>query len=234
MPGAARLRRRSIQYKGSYLESVLADGALAYWPLGEGVTDTDHSGNGHDLTWSGTTPTSAQMLGFAGGATMAEDALGRNPAATTDSWPNAVRTIEAWVEFTSTSTLAIVSLRNTAEHYALYHDNTDGVRLVVGRLSGFNTMEGNTGGVLVNDGSIHHVMASWSFAEYSIFVDGTTIASAPWANPPYSQSTTDTYITVGSEVGPTRRWDGGLAHVAVYSDTLTLVEAAVHNTLGRL
>lgn len=218
-------------YRGSYGEQVIADGALAYWPLGEGATDTDHSGNGHDLTWTGTTPTSAQMLGFPGGATMAGDALGRNPAATTDSWANSAVTIEAWVDTTSTADMCVVSLRNSNNHYALYHDNTDGLRLVIGESTGLFAGSYPTL-VFVNDGAIHHVAITWDTNDYELFVDGALADSGVVID--YSPSLFNDYVTVGSEAGPSRRWDGGLAHVALYPTRLSSVQAAIHNTLGRL
>lgn len=221
------------QQRLTYAQLVLQSSPLGYWPLGAGTTDTDLSGNGRDLAWSGTTPTSTQLLpNTAGGITVAGASLSRHPSATTLAAWNSTQTIEAWVKFTSTSDIAIVSLRNTNEHFALYHDNTNKLRFAFAYNSGLLVAAVNTA-IALNDGNLHHVVVTWSGTTYDVFIDGAANVTGGALAQTYSQSASNTYLTVGSEVGPTRRWIGQLGHVALYPTRLTLAVAQAHNTRGR-
>lgn len=220
----------------TYEQTVLADSPTGYWPLGEGSTDSDHSGSGRNLTWSGTTPTSTQILPTAaGGITAAGASLARWPASTTNAafTGTNVYTFEAWVKFTSTSDIAILSHRNTNEHYAIYHDNTNKLRIVKAYSSGFN-VEGINTGIALNDGNLHHVVVLCNGGtSWQVYVDGASAGSgAPTQS--WSESGSADYLTIGSEVGPARRWVGQLGHVAIYRGALlSAARIAAHHTRGR-
>ena len=87
-----RARRRSIAHKKTttnpsvYNSLVIEDGAIGYWPLGSGSTDNDLSGNNRHLSWTGTQPTSQQILGsMVGGVNLNGTSLSRHPSATVDA-----------------------------------------------------------------------------------------------------------------------------------------------------
>ena len=233
-----RARRRSIAHKktttnpSAYNSLVIEDGAIGYWPLGSGSTDNDLSGNNRHLSWTGTQPTSQQILGsIVGGVNLNGTSLSRHPSATVDAVWNSGQSIEAWVKFTSGSDMAIMSLRNTNEHYALYHNSTNNLVLAVAYNSGMLVQTANTSTPL-NDGSLHHVLATWNSSAYDIYIDGVNVASGTFGSV-YSPSSSSTYLTVGSEIGPVRQWNGQIGHVAIYPTKLSVAQAIAHNNLGR-
>ena len=75
-------------------------------------------------------------------------------------------------------------------------------------------------------------MVAWSGSTYDMYVDGVSVSSGN-AGVTYLPSSSNTYITVGSEIGPVRRWVGQIGHVAIYPTRLTLSHAVDHNAKGR-
>lgn len=222
----------SLRVSG-YPVVVASDYPSAYWPLGTSISNPDWSGNGRTLTW-GSSPTALQILpSYTGGINLAgshESSVDYN--ATT--WKDDVRTIEAWVKFTSTSDMAILSRRNTSEHFALYHDNTNGLRVLTARNSGYDSEAQNTG-VHINDGELHHVVMRWNHPSdtgWAVYVDGVSVASGSLVVG-FSQSPSNDIIRVGSETGG-RKWNGQIGHVAVYSTPLTGARIAAHYAAGSM
>lgn len=217
--------RGSLGTKKGYTDLVMAESPLAYWPLGDGVTETDRSGNARNGTWT-SAPSSVQLLpnvlgGISQGGTL-------SCSVPYGSWRQNTRSIEVWVKFTSTSQMAFLSDRESTERWGLYHG-------VNGNFIQFNAAYGGgiytnfVVGPAVNDGLLHHVVATIDGSNIRLYVDGIyqNIASNT-----YSPSTSSQYMWIGSE-NATRRWNGQMAHAALYSNTLSAGTITAHWNAGR-
>lgn len=207
-----------------YISDVMVDEPIAYWPLGSGsTTEPDWSGNGRDGTWTAT-PTSSGLIPYQfGGVSLVGD---KSCSVPYGAWRQDTRSVEAWVAFTSSSTVCIISDRETDERWGLYH-GLNGNYVQFNAATGIHTTsiaEGST----INDGDLHHVVGTIDGTDIRIYVDGVLCDTVACA---YTPLTTPQDMWLASE-SATRRFDGRIAHLALYDQVLTAGRVLAHYAAG--
>jgi serine protease AprX len=224
---------------GLYRAAVLGDGPLGYWRLGEagGTTAADASGNGRSGAYTG---------GFTLGAT---DALSADPdgAAAFDGVSGVVTvpgigdgavasgfTLEAWVRAEGRQTD-----RGIAGKWG-YHWSTGGGGILL-----WLDVAGNYGLAVTSDhanylsttvaptpGKWEHVVGTWDGATLSLYLNGTLLASRPFAGNPGSHSAE--FQLGGYGVNAARYLNGALDEVALYGRALSAPEVQEHHAARSL
>lgn len=209
----------------TYADEVMADAPLAYWPLGSGGTsEVDASGNGRTATWS-SAPTATQLLsGTSGGVTLG-GTLQCNVGY--GSWRQSTRSIEAWLKFTGSSGLAIMSDRISVERWGLYH-GVNGNYLQFNAAKNGGALTDFVAGPTLNDGNLHHVVAVITGTHIRLYVDGTLYSSTTNV---YDPATASESLGLASE-GASRYFNGQAAHFALYPTALTADRILAHYQRG--
>ncbi|WP_324276044.1 LamG-like jellyroll fold domain-containing protein [Blastococcus brunescens] len=228
-----------------YSDTVRADGAAHYWPLGEasGASAYDYAGpadlavrtgqdgatpeQGVDGAIAGDADTAYRFRGMSGSSN-----LGFLSTQSVVAGPQ-VFTIESWVRTTSTAGGKIVGFGNAADANSSSHDRSVYMD-TAGRIN-FGVYPGArrfvTGPDVYNDGQWHHVAASLSPAGMALYVDGALVGSR--------SDTTAAQVYNGYwRVGGDTSWsgaayfDGDVDEVAVYPTALSADRIANHHSLG--
>lgn len=215
--------------QSSYADLILSKSPLLYVPMTTADPTPDSTANGRSLDWTNTAPTSG-VLFAGGGVTLAGTTDSRFNNGTYAAWMGTIRTIEVWVQFTSTADIALWSGRPWTNLFACYHDNTNGIRMLFGESGGINVGSYGSGSFKINNGQLRHVMVSWTSTTFALFVDGVSITSGAMAT--YSPASNVSWGFGGGDGGG-RRYVGQIGHGAAYASTLTLADAQAHNTRGR-
>lgn len=214
----------------SYRDLILRDKTcIAYWALGDGTNEADLSNNSRPIAWTSTAPPALQLQPGRFGGVDCDGTEYSNTTGTT--WMTGIRGVEAWVRFTSTADICILSSRITADRFAVYHTDANGLRLTTAYNLGAAATTLNSG-VNVNDGVLHHVMVGFTTTTYAIFVDGISRSAGSLAQT-FSPNATAGTLGVASEGASSRRWVGAIGHVACYNTIPTLAQAQEHNAAGR-
>ncbi|MGY1779068.1 PKD domain-containing protein [Geodermatophilus sp. SYSU D01036] len=233
----AQVPSGSTSSERPYASAVMADGAVAYWPLGEtsGTRTYDVAG-GQDMTLgSGVTRVQAGALGDGNGA-IGVNGTSSGLVATQSAvrTPNVV-SVEAWFRTTTTRGGKIVGLGNSNTSPSTNFDrhvymDTAG-RVYFGVHNGVNVEV--HGQQAYNDGRWHHVVGTMTTGGLELFVDGTLVASrGDVARPlPY-----DGFWRIGGDSSwfAGQEWfSGQVDEVAVYGRPLSAQQVATHVALGR-
>jgi trimeric autotransporter adhesin len=215
----------------SYADKVIADGATAYWRLGEtsGLTAVDIVGGKNGTISGGVTLGQTGALADADKAMAFADGgyIQMSPSAVVSGW----KTFEGWFK----TSVGI----NPATNYILFNDQYDGVNGRVVRING------DTGGiVLVNysggavagaafgtrlglcDQQWHHIVVNNTGTTYAIWLDGVQDASGTIAAAGISTIAPRLSASVQSMVGT-------LDDIAIYSTALTAQQIATHYALSK-
>ncbi|MCZ2804097.1 PKD domain-containing protein [Modestobacter sp. VKM Ac-2983] len=218
-----------------YAQTVVADGAQDYWPLGErsGSIAYDHAG-GSDLA-VGSGVSLDQPGALSGDPDTSFGFGGQGLAATTMAIPGPdTFTVEAWFTTTSRSGGKVVGFgnRNTGDSTSYdRHVYLDGAgRVVFGVYPGSQQTISSSAGY--NDGAWHHVVASLSPAGMALYLDGQAIGTNPavTTGEPYRG-----YWRIGgdSSWGGTGKYlTGQIDEVAIYPSALSADVVTSHHTLG--
>jgi PKD repeat protein len=223
----------------SYAETMRADGANDYWPLGEATGTTAYSyAGGSDMT------VNAGVTHGRDGALVGDPDTAFGFSGTTSGYL-ATRTpilgpqtftVEAWFNTTTNSGGKIIGFgdRNTRTSSSNNHDRhvymTTNGRLSFGVSSGGQRVVSSTD--TYNDGEWHHVAASLSSAGMALYVDGELVGSRADTT---SARNYNGYWKVGGDAG----WSGGgtffngrIDEVAVYPTALSADQVANHVSMG--
>jgi PKD repeat protein len=221
----------------AYAAAVRADGAQAYWPLGESTRGTalDLAGAADLTVNSGVTTGATGALAASTDKAYRFD--GSSGLAVTTGKAAAPNTVseEAWFRTSSrlggkvlgfgTSTSGL----STTYDRHVYLDTSGRVLFGVYANGAQQTLQSGTG---YNDGAWHHVVAELSPAGMELYLDGVRIGSKPAVTS--GQSYTG-YFRVGGD----RSWTGAsyfagdIDEVALYPAALPADRVANHHSLGR-
>ncbi|MEW1957297.1 PKD domain-containing protein [Kineococcus sp. NPDC059986] len=227
----------------TYSRSVLADGAVHYWPLGgAGTTGRAYDWAGpDDLTVDGTvTPSSGRAVVGDPGSASTFAGTSTAPAAT--QIPSAAPTsfaVEAWIRTTTTRGGKVIGFGSAASGTSASADRhvfmRDDGRLTWGVYPGaFRTV---TSAASYNDGQWHHVVASLGAPGLQLFVDGSLVATDPSTTT--SRAVTGYWRIGGDRVAgwvgaPTSTaFAGDVDEVAVYPAPLSAATVAAHYATAR-
>lgn len=222
-----------IDVAGAYEEIVRDDGPVGWWRLGDGTPTTDlcsdSSGYGHDGRFKGL-PASIDSIvpGTSDGAVDFDGANDRVVISDTLlASGSTAYTVEAWVRTTQTPAIgALARIVYTGApttggwaRAAAVLDMDDGGRLV-------------GGSTVINDGLVHHVVASTTAGVRSVYVDGVLagsfadVATVGTMTAAFigSSPVTNTYLTP--------RFDGVIDEVAVYNTALSAAQVLAHYQAG--
>jgi Concanavalin A-like lectin/glucanases superfamily len=203
---------------GSYPAQVVADGAVAYWRLGEtsgAMIDVIGGKNG--------TVTGTPILGISGALADGDKAIDLNGTTTIDTAAvanTAAFTIEVWLKLVVSEYVDAVfyGTTTTAGNWVVQCSGTHVYTYYYGASSGpsipnppFNQW--------------HHYVFVTDGTTASSYLDGQPVGTplarahpAPTAAP----------LHMGSALGPTRFAHGGLDEVALYNTALTAPQIAAH------
>lgn len=215
----------------AYLPAVLADGAVAYWRLGDavGTLPVDSvSGASNVTAVVGTAPT----LGVAGALTGDADKAATFGGAGSWTVPSSatlnrgdVVTVEAWVYPGVPGAARGIVSRGVGGYY-LRLDDTNRLNFL---RSGVADIVHSVDPV--PEGGWHHVAATKNGATVRLYVDGVdvtgTVSNSTLVNPTSA-------LAIGSDnVGTGDRFNGSLDEVAIYPTALAAATILAHYTTGR-
>src|SRR3954451_18217212 len=221
----------------AYADSVRADGAQSYWPLGESsgaTTALDYAGNSDLTVNGGVTPGRAGALTGDSDTAFAFNGSNGLAATKTATAAPAVFTEEAWFQTSSRLGEKIMGFGSAASGLSGSYDrhvymDTSG-RVIFGVYPGsMQTVQSATG---FNDGKWHHVAASLSSSGMALYLDGVLVASRAGVT---SAQSYNGYFRVGGDNTWTgaKYFTGTVDEVALYSTALPADRVAAHFTLGR-
>lgn len=236
----------SAPLHASYRDTVLSDGPVAYWRLGEtaGSVAYDSSGNGHDALFSG--PVLGQPGAIVGdpdpsaffgsyGVVQRSDSIPLMPRL--DPW-----TVEAWVKVPATGTLMeIVSWYPGG--YLWGHNSAYLLGINQQGLPFYQVQDLNangsavTGPTPITDSAWHHVVGVLDRQGGSVrlYVDGNEVASAPFAVLGLIADS-GIALNIGRQY---RYWtaasqfEGMMDEVALYRSVLSAERVRLHYDTGR-
>lgn len=219
-----------------YSALVISDSPLFYLRLGEsaGPTASDSSGNGRNGTYTGgvtfsetsllpgaTDNSSVKFNGSTGYVSIADASW--MDVTTAGSW-------EAWIKTTASGAIKTILARDdvsTNRAFELRLTAAGKLQLVL--YSAPSTTIGFPEGPVINDGIIHHVVATYDGAFITYFVDGIQVtrsaATGTIANVAYA-------IHIGSLAGAFQFWDGWVDEAAFYGRTISPAEIREHYKKG--
>lgn len=222
-----------IDVAGAYEEVVRSDAPVGWWRLDDNTPTTDlcsdSSGYGHDGRYQGG-PNSIDSI-VTGSSDNAVDFDGANDRVvisdTLLASGSTAYTVEAWIRTTQAPAIgALARIVYTGApstggwtRAAAVLDMDDGGRLV-------------GGSTVINDGLVHHVVASTTAGVRSVYVDGVLagsfadVATVGTMTAAFigSSPVTDTYLTP--------RFDGVIDEVAVYNTALSAAQVLAHYQAG--
>ncbi|MGH9268173.1 MAG: LamG-like jellyroll fold domain-containing protein, partial [Acidimicrobiales bacterium] len=217
-----------------YKETVLADGPVAYWRLGEasGTTAADSSGNGRTGSYLGgvTLSTPGAIATDAGTAATFNGTSGyvdvaNNPALQLTG----PFTLEAWMKTpTPSANMGIVEKYDDASKgYVL---RVEAGQLVAYTLAGASSYTRAAGATTLQPNVWYHVAAVYDGTRVAVFVNGALDGSAASTVNPLSSSLS---LKVGA-VGSTPFWpfNGVIDEAAVYNKALADSRIGAHHQAG--
>jgi hypothetical protein len=206
----------------TYASTTLADAPSVFYRMADGDRGAMADSSGHSATgsYSAAAATLGQANPLASDAATSLGDNGNGPVASGHpSLPlhNGSRTLEGWVNTTSTSTdwMAGYGVQSTSEGFAVAVQPNDVY------VSGYNDDLTFTSPSPLNDGSWHFIAVTTDGSSATVYVDGTSIGTQNFA------ATLDTVPSVqGFEVGADAQgccgyFSGDLADVAVFGSALT-------------
>jgi len=222
--------------RNGYADTVLADGCVGYWRLGElvGVTANDSCELQHPGTYVGgvqlaqVSPLSDNSTGVIFDGSTGYVTIPN----TTVLNPVTAITVEVWVKYTLTGYMFFLSKTDSFGYngYELYVNTGTGqlrwsTYSFVGSL-GFDVATTAS----YNDGNWHHAVGTFDGVTPKIYVDGAFVAQTITKNDgPLVASTSA--LSLGARLTALLPFAGSLDEVAVYPTALTLTQIARHYAL---
>ena len=216
-----------------YRATVVADGPVSYWRLGEtsGTVAADAVGVG-----SGT-----YRNGVALGAPSLLTSDTANPAATFDGVndvvsvpstsalsPSSAVTVEAWVRPSKLPAAgSFASLVTKAESYSLQFNGPQ-IEFTTTRSGTRRRVQAPVGTIVA--GGTYHVVGTFDGTTQRLYVNGAQVASASISG---AMTVNTNSVTIGSWNGSSEFLAGTLDEVAVYAKVLTPTQIANHYNAGK-
>jgi hypothetical protein len=214
---------------GSYPALVVADGASAFWRLGEtsGTTAVDVIGakngtisGGVTLAQPGALADGDPAMAFDGNVSLIQTAVNLSLVPPF--------TIEAWVKSTVIEKFFFNNNSRTANVNDLFHIGTSGTKL---RVQVYYASSGSTEMISTNrvivDGNWHHVAVVFQSNLVTGYVDGMSdLTAVPTVA---LVGSTNKIIKIGYSTSWTGyTWNGSIDEVAIYPTALTAPQIAAH------
>lgn len=216
-----------------YAEAVLADGPRCYWKLNDpngSAVALDYSGSHRDAQVADATLGASGLLVSADGAAAFDgtQTVGIVAPAGSEITGTGPWTVEAWVQAGTlhSGQSTIFQQRNsTGSDYIKLTVWDDGdVQLEWAHAGSKDFLRAPS---TVNDGNVHHIVATFSPAEVDVCVDGTHILGF---TPAPVHDIAAGVVTIGK--GADYPFAGSIAHVAFYPSYLDIVTVGAHYQAG--
>lgn len=223
-----------------YSGTVLGDGAVAYWRLGEtfGTSATDASGNGNSGTYTG-----GYTQGVAGGVLGDPDpACAFNGSTGYVGVPNAAAlrqtgalSLEAWVKFASTSGIQIVVNKGDGQTAS---GSAYEIAWIPGTGLGFQTFIG--GNRFDADQNFTPAVGQWYYlvgtrsasGQLSFYVNGSLVATGNDGGGPLNDVAAGVGLGASGDLAGRLPLNGTLDEVAIYPAALTATQVSGHYHAG--
>lgn len=231
-PGATSSSVTTTGTATTYASTAIADGAVAYYRLGEttGNFAADSSGNGVLAIYNlGTTnlggssalthDSSSSITEFNGGGYDVS-----TPAGTSNVLPsgNAARSVAIWIKPNDSSCREFIGwgYTSSAQGFGL-GDACSGANSIL--VSGWGDDLEFTTAINLHDGNWHQVVATYDGAgNVTAYVDGTSLGTQ--ALPIQLNTPAKTSLYIGSQEDAYSSWYGGLQDAAVFPTALTAAQ----------
>ena len=219
-----------------YSGTILGDGAIAYWRLGEtfGTSATDASGNGNSGTYKGgfTQGQSGGVLGDPDPACAFNGSTGYvgigNAAALRQT---GALTLEAWVKFANTSGIQIIVNKGDGQSAS---GSAYEIAWIPGTGLGFQTFIGSTRfdadqNFTPNVGQWYYLVGTRSATgQLSFYVNATLVANGNDGGAPLNDVPAGVGLGASGDGGGRLPVNGTLDDVAIYSTALTAAQISAH------
>lgn len=211
----------------TYSTEVLADSPYAYWKLNEpsGTTAADSSGNGRNLTYTGTYTLNQTGLGSLGKAIV----MGANSyiyGSLTGTPFNASWTFEAWYQptnWTSSTPKGIFQYGTTGDgQWGLRHSDNS-VAEGVWQLQRNSTLVSSSPSATINN-TVQHVVATFDGTNAKMYRNGSLIQTS--ATTAYAAGNQEMRLNYNNT--PSRATNGILQHVSIYTAALSAGRVSAH------
>lgn len=228
----------------SYSSTVIGDGPLGYWRLGEASGASvlaDSSGNNRPASRVGAaTLGQPSLLGTNTDTSMTVDGSGSGASVPFNAAFNAsTLTVEMWIKTPSATGQAYralftkdATLNNTAREFNLYAKSDDNVRVSGLYLDSMVLGRGDvTLAAPLPPNTVHHLVASATSGISRFYIDGV---EQPPLNS-WSKPTGLAFSSAGLSIGygdASLHWTGGVDEVAFYSKLLTPAQVRAHYRAG--
>jgi len=227
---AAMSVKTSPSQNPRYKSAVLADGPVIYYRLDEssGTTAADSSGNGRDAAYTGNATldqpgaTSDGDSAITGSGTMVGYPSGAGLA--TGSAP---RSVECWFKTTMNVTgsgvvLAAWGTEATTSLFALMLYSPTQVKVSDWNNDYIFTLPSS---VADNDGTWHHVVATWDGSTLTSYFDGQPAGSVAAT---FNTVLNSSGLVAGASVGRSFQYSGAIDELAVYGTALSAAQVQNH------
>jgi YD repeat-containing protein len=227
---------KSVVNRWPYVGTVLADGPVGYWRLGEtsGTTASDSSGNGNNGTYL-----NGVSLGAAGAIPdIADKAASFDGVDDYVQVPNSAAlnptrvSVEAWVKSNTSTWNAYGYIVSHRDAYIL-HPNVGTKSLT------FNIYDGSSWAYVTWTApdsfdltQWHHYAGTFDGATMRLFADGAEVASNPWSGNINTSSTNPLYIGRDDPSAGPRFGNASIDEAAVYPTALSTSRIASHYQAG--
>ena len=216
----------------AYRATVVGDGPVAYWRLGDasGTSATDTVGSNTGTYRNGVAVGAPSLTSDTVDRAASFDGVNDSVAVPSSAGlsPTATVTVEAWVRPSAVPTAGnFASIVTKAESYALQFN---GPRLE------FTTMAGGTrrrvqaaAGALVA-GQTYHVVGTFDGTTQRLFVNGAQVATGTFSG---AMSVNANRVVLGSWDTASEFFNGTIDDAALYAKVLTATQVATHYNQGR-
>lgn len=226
--GAPAAKRRIKTPYSSYLEMLLADLPVAYWPLDEqsGTTAFDHSGNDYHGTY-----TEDFVLNQPGASPAARSARmvdGYIDFGNGDEWDiTAALTLEAWVRWDGTGGNDPRLLSRNANSYRLRWPGESSAGIELQGAPNALTP------IVFSQEIFTHIVGTFDGAESRVYINGVLANSNSGSGPINNNDQTLYFGWEDAGISSADRWFGWASRLAIYDHALSPGRVALHSRIGR-
>jgi RHS repeat-associated protein len=213
---------------GQYRSSVLADGPLGYWRLGEasGTVGSDASGNALDLTYANVTLAQAAAIDSDTDKAASFNGSSSKGSRSIVTTATSNFSLEAWVRWSGASATATqIFLLNGTYNVNGYRVQLNGVSGANSRVYVFKGATAFDTGYTLPANSWTHLVATVDASSNLRFYVNGALSYGPVS---FGAVTVPTGETVAGSTGTTRFFNGRLDELAVYNTALSANRVAAH------